>query len=56
MRQLVIENKIINDNSDCFVIAEVGHNHQGSIETAKQIFDKATNKNNIYMIFLGYYY
>jgi len=41
MRQLVIENKIINDNSECFVIAEVGHNHQGSVETAKQIFEKA---------------
>jgi len=41
LRQLVIENKIINDNSDCFVIAEVGHNHQGSVETAKQIFKKA---------------
>jgi len=41
MRQLIIENKKINDKSECFVIAEVGHNHQGSVETAKQIFDKA---------------
>ena len=41
MRQLVIGNKIINDDSGCFVIAEVGHNHQGSVKTAKLIFDKA---------------
>ena len=41
MRELRIGDKIINDNSECFVIAEVGHNHQGSVETAKQIFDKA---------------
>ena len=41
MRQIIIENKIINDDSECFVIAEVGHNHQGSVKTAKKIFDKA---------------
>ena len=39
MRQLVIGDKVINDDSKCFVIAEVGHNHQGDIETAKKIFD-----------------
>lgn len=43
MRQLKIEDKIINDDSKCFVIAEVGHNHQGSVETAKQIFNAAKN-------------
>ena len=41
MRQVAIGDKIINDDSDCFVIAEVGHNHQGNIETAKEIFKKA---------------
>ena len=41
MRELLIENYKINDGSDCFVIAEVGHNHQGSVETAKKIFDAA---------------
>ena len=41
MREIKIENKIINDESACFVIAEVGHNHQGSVDTAKKIFDKA---------------
>jgi len=41
MRELVIDNTVINDASDCFVIAEVGHNHQGSVNTAKKIFLKA---------------
>src|SRR5215470_18009893 len=31
----------INDNSDCYVIAEIGHNHQGSVEKAKQLFLQA---------------
>ena len=31
----------INDASDCYVIAEIGHNHQGSVEQAKQMFDEA---------------
>ena len=41
MRELKIANYIINDESDSFVIAEVGHNHQGNVETAKEIFNKA---------------
>ena len=41
VRQLEIEGKIINEQSDCFVIAEVGHNHQGSVETCKEIFKAA---------------
>ena len=31
----------ISDASDCYVIAEIGHNHQGSIENAKKLFDEA---------------
>ena len=41
MRELIINDTVINDDSACFVIAEVGHNHQGNVDTAKQIFDKA---------------
>jgi N-acetylneuraminate synthase/sialic acid synthase len=38
MRRLVIDGKTITDDGDCFVIAEVGHNHQGKLETAKEMF------------------
>lgn len=37
-RNLVIGNHLINDDSDCYVIAEIGHNHQGSLETCKDMF------------------
>jgi N-acetylneuraminate synthase/sialic acid synthase len=40
-RELVIGSKIVNNASDCFVIAEVGHNHQGSVEMCKEIFKAA---------------
>lgn len=43
MRQITIGNHIIDDDSQCFVIAEVGHNHQGSVETAMKIFSEAKN-------------
>jgi N-acetylneuraminate synthase/sialic acid synthase len=38
MRRLVVENRTIDDAEDCYVIAEVGHNHQGNVETAKKMF------------------
>lgn len=41
MRQIILGDYTINDDSDCFVIAEVGHNHQGSVEKAMKIFDEA---------------
>jgi N-acetylneuraminate synthase/sialic acid synthase len=34
----VINGYHINDESDCYVIAEIGHNHQGNLETAKDLF------------------
>ena len=40
-RQLTIGPDIINDDSDCYVIAEIGHNHQGSLEQAKELFRAA---------------
>ena len=33
--------KTISTDSPCFVIAEIGHNHQGSMETAKKMVDEA---------------
>ncbi|MGI8632949.1 MAG: N-acetylneuraminate synthase family protein, partial [Solirubrobacterales bacterium] len=38
---LTIGDREIGDGSDCFVIAEIGHNHQGSVEKAKQMFQEA---------------
>src|SRR5678815_5133610 len=40
-RTLQIESTQINDASDCYVIAEIGHNHQGNLETAKELFRAA---------------
>jgi N-acetylneuraminate synthase/sialic acid synthase len=36
-----IGNRVITDESPCYVIAEVGHNHQGSLEQCKEIFAAA---------------
>ena len=37
MHEIVINGERINDQLDCYVIAEIGHNHQGSLETAKKM-------------------
>ena len=41
MRKLTIDGKVIQDDSNCYVIAEIGHNHQGKLETAKEMFQVA---------------
>jgi N-acetylneuraminate synthase/sialic acid synthase len=41
MRQIVLDGEIVNDDSDCYVIAEIGHNHQGSLETCMEMFKVA---------------
>ena len=40
-RQLTIADRVISDDSAAYVIAEIGHNHQGSLPTAKDIFRAA---------------
>jgi len=40
-RRLVLDGFEISDRSECFVIAEIGHNHQGSLEQAMQLFAEA---------------
>jgi sialic acid synthase len=40
-RALRIDEFEITDDGDCYVIAEIGHNHQGSVEKARQLFDEA---------------
>ena len=33
-RQLIIADRVIGDDSAPYVIAEIGHNHQGNLKTA----------------------
>jgi sialic acid synthase len=40
-RSLWINDREIGDATDCYVIAEIGHNHQGSVEKAKELFAQA---------------
>ena len=40
-RELVINGTRIDDDGPCYVIAEIGHNHQGDVEKAKELFRRA---------------
>lgn len=40
-RELLIGPTRICDSSDCYVIAEIGHNHQGSVGKARELFRAA---------------
>lgn len=40
-RKLTIDGVAIHDTSPCYVIAEIGHNHQGDLDKAKQLVDAA---------------
>ncbi|MCI0552425.1 MAG: N-acetylneuraminate synthase family protein, partial [Anaerolineae bacterium] len=40
-RTLTIDSFTVSDDSDCYIIAEIGHNHQGSLDKAKQLFKAA---------------
>ena len=35
---LRIGSTLVGDSNGCYVIAEVGHNHQGSVDKAKEMF------------------
>ena len=41
MREIIINGVVINDDSSCYVIAEIGHNHQGNLETCREMFHVA---------------
>jgi N-acetylneuraminate synthase/sialic acid synthase len=38
VRELTIDGRRIADDTPCFVIAEIGHNHQGSVDKARELF------------------
>lgn len=40
-RELVINGQPIADDGPCYVIAEIGHNHQGDLDKAKELFRQA---------------
>ena len=40
-RTMTINDEAIADDSDCYVIAEIGHNHGGSLEKCKELFHAA---------------
>ena len=40
-REINFNGKTVNDDSDTYVIAEIGHNHQGSLEQCKRLFRRA---------------
>lgn len=40
-REIVIGSKTVTDESDCYVIAEIGHNHQGDMKKAVELFKAA---------------
>ncbi len=42
MRQLVINGRTIDDDSDPYLIAEIGHNHGGDPEKARELFRQAS--------------
>jgi sialic acid synthase len=39
--ELVIDEVAVGGDSDCYVIAEIGNNHQGNVETCKELFRAA---------------
>lgn len=41
LRELKLGRQVVSDDNTAYVIAEVGHNHQGKIETAKEMFRQA---------------
>lgn len=41
MREIVLDGVRVADDADAYVIAEIGNNHQGDMETAKAMFDTA---------------
>ena len=43
MKEIRIGNTLVGDNHPCYIVAEIGINHNGDIEIAKKIIDVAVN-------------
>jgi sialic acid synthase len=43
MREFHISDRCITDDSEAYVIAEIGHNHEGSLEKAEELFRQAAS-------------
>jgi len=41
MRKIIIDSIEVSDATPCYVIAEIGHNHQGDLQKAKELFKAA---------------
>jgi N-acetylneuraminate synthase/sialic acid synthase len=41
VRELIINGRRIADDTDCYVVAEIGHNHQGKLSTALELLRAA---------------
>lgn len=53
---MIIDSVVIHDDSDCYVIAEIGHNHQGNLEMAKECSaseSQAAGVRHPYSVFTG---
>ena len=42
-REFTIGGRVISDESPCYVIAEIGHNHGGSVDMCQRMFDAAVS-------------
>lgn len=40
-REFVVDGTRISDDSPCYVVAEIGHNHQGKLEICQRMFERA---------------
>ena len=43
MATIKLKNTLIGDNNPTFIIAEIGINHQGDVNIAKELIKKAKN-------------
>jgi sialic acid synthase len=41
MREITFNDTTVSDDQPAYVIAEIGHNHQGELEKARQLFESA---------------